>query len=124
MLFAAWTDYSTGLTTTCVPCLIGACAAVATPTPKELAVHDFIQGRGSLVLSDRFTRRSSRWASWIDDLASFLPFLDHLRGYLLLSSSALGVIWRPIRNLTDVDLDSQRESILEAALSIVSIIRS
>lgn len=40
----------------------------------------------------------------------------------VLSSSALGVIWRPIRNLTDVD--DQRESILEAALSIVSIIRS
>jgi len=36
----------------------------------------------------------------------------------VLSASALGVIWRPLRNLTDVDLENQKAALLDAVMSV------
>ena len=39
------------------------------------------------------------------------------------ASAALGALWRPLRNLTDVDAAAQREALLEAAMAVVRTVR-
>ncbi len=40
------------------------------------------------------------------------------------SSAALGTLWRPLRNLTGIDVADERESILDAAMAVVRSIKS
>ncbi len=40
------------------------------------------------------------------------------------ASAALGAMWRPLRNLTELDTQPDREAILAAALAVVETVRS
>ena len=40
------------------------------------------------------------------------------------ASAALGAMWRPLRNLTDVDAEGEKETMLESAMAVVAAVRS
>ena len=39
------------------------------------------------------------------------------------ASAVLGALWRPLRNLTDVDASSERSAMLDAAMAVVETVR-
>ncbi len=42
----------------------------------------------------------------------------------LVSSAALGTLWRPLRNLTDIEVATEREAILDATMAVVETVKN